>query len=208
MKKLRFYDYFYIFIIGSVFGWMFEGLGSILIDHILLNHSAVVLGPFNAIYGFGACFLTFLLYNRKQAHVLEIFLVSVIGCSLLEYFMSWGMEFVIGFPAWDYSNFFMNINGRICLLYSLMWGVLGVIYIKYIFPILQKFIAKINPKWGDIIMKILIGFLIFDIILTCFAVKRAHDYDKGIEPQNSFEKFLDKTFNRDYLKNMYGNNWE
>ena len=57
-------------------------------------------------------------------------------------------------------------------------------------------------------MKILIIFLIFDIILTAFAVMRAHSFDKGIEPHNSFEKFLDKTFNRDYLKNMYGNNWE
>ena len=208
MKELRFYDYFYIFIIGSVFGWIFEGIGSIVIDHLLLNHSALVLGPINAIYGFGACFLTLMLYKKQKANVLEIFLISVIGCSLLEYFMSWGMELVIGFPAWNYSKFFMNLNGRICLQYSLMWGVLGVVYIKYIFPLLQKFIEKINPKWGNIIMKILIIFLIFDIILTAFAVMRAHSFDKGIEPHNSFEKFLDNTFNRDYLKNMYGNNWE
>ena len=208
MKKLRFYDLFYIFLIASVFGWILEGVGSIVIDHLFLNHSALVLGPINAIYGFGAIFLPLILYKKQKASWGEIFLISFISCSILEYFMSWGMEFVIGFPAWNYSKFFLNINGRICLLYSMLWGFLGIVWIKYLYPFVQKLIAKMNPKVGKVLMYVLIVFLAFDIILTTVSVMRAHAYDKGISPQNAFEKFLDHTFNRDYLKNMYGNNWE
>ncbi len=208
MKKLRFYDLFYIFIIASVFGWCLEGVGSIVIDHLLLNHSALVLGPINAIYGFGAIFLTLILYKRQTSPLWQIFLISFIACSFLEYFMSWGMELVVGFPAWDYSNFFLNINGRICLAYSLIWGLLGILWIKYIYPFVQKLIVKMNPKVGKVLLYILIVFLAFDTLLTTVSVMRAHALDKGIPPQNGFEAFLDKTFNRNYLKNMYGNNWE
>ena len=206
--KLKFYDLFYIFIIASIFGWVLEGVGSIIVDGMLINHSAVVIGPINAIYGVGACALTLLLYSDRDSSILKIFLISFIGCSILEYFMSFGMELVLGFTAWDYSAFFLNINGRICLLYSLLWGLLGVVWIKYIFPFVQKLIGKFNPKKGEILLKVLIVFLIFDILLTCSAVARAHAKDKGIPPQNAYEKFLDRTFNSKYLKNMYNNNWE
>ena len=76
------------------------------------------------------------------------------------------------------------------------------------YPFVQTLIAKMNPKVGKVLMYFLIVFLAFDIILTTVSVMRAHAYDKGVPPQNAFEKFLDHTFNRDYLKNMYGNNWE
>ena len=59
-----------MFLIGSVFGWILEGIGSIVIDHMLLNHSALVIGPFNIIYGVGVCVLTasLLKYKDKNIH--------------------------------------------------------------------------------------------------------------------------------------------
>ena len=51
-------------------------------------------------------------------------------------------------------------------------------------------------------------FLIFDILLTISCVNRAHKSDMKIPPNNSYERFLDKTFNSKYLKNMFNNNWK
>ena len=124
-----------MFLIGSVFGWILEGIGSIVIDHMLINHSALVIGPFNAIYGVGACALTAALLKFKDKNIFLIFIIGFIGGSLIEYIMSWGMELVLGFTAWDYSSFFLNINGRICLVYSCIWGVLSIVWIKYLYPL-------------------------------------------------------------------------
>ena len=206
MKKL--YKLFYIFIITSICGYFVELVWSFVTKGIFINHSAVVIGPFNFAYGICGVVLTLLLYKFKDESYLKIFLLSFIGGSILEYIMSWGMELVLGFTAWDYSNSFLNINGRICLLFSIFWGILGILWIKILYPQIEKMLNKINPKIYKIIIICLTIFLLFDILLTVSSVNRAREADKGIPPSNGYESFLDNTFNNRYLKNMFNNNWK
>ena len=117
------------------------------------------------------------------------------------------MELVLGFTAWDYSSKFLNINGRVCLTYSVFWGILAIFWIKLIYPYLMKFIEKLVYSLGKKIMVGLLVFLAFNILLTFSAVLRARECERGIAPQNGYERFLDKTFNQKYLKNMYNNSW-
>ena len=204
MGKL--YKLLYIFIITSICGYFIEFVWSFITKGIFINHSAVVIGPFNFAYGICGVALTLLLYKFKDESYLKIFLLSFIGGSILEYIMSWGMELVLGFTAWDYSDRFLNLNGRICLLFSIFWGALGILWIKILYPQFDKILNKINPKIYGIIAICLTVFLLFDILLTISAVNRARDADKGILPNNSYERFLDNTFNSRYLKNMFNNN--
>ena len=206
MKKL--YKLLYIFIITSICGYFVELVWSLVTKGILINHSAVVIGPFNFAYGICGVVLTLLLYKFKDESYLKIFLLSFIGGSILEYIMSWGMELVLGFTAWDYSNSFLNINGRICLLFSIFWGILGILWIKILYPQIEKMLNKINPKIYKIVIICITIFLLFDILLTVSSVNRAREADKGIPPSNGYERFLDNTFNSKYLKNMFNNNWK
>ena len=128
MKKL--YKLLYIFIITSICGYFIELIWTLITKGIFINHSAVVIGPFNFAYGICGVALTLLLCRFKDESYVKIFILSFIGGSILEYIMSWGMELVLGFTAWDYSNMFLNINGRICFLYSIFWGALGILWIK------------------------------------------------------------------------------
>lgn len=208
MKELNFYNMFYIFIISSICGWILENSFVFLLSGRLSNPSAVVIGPFDMAYGIGACFITALLIKFKNSSYLKLFLVGFIGGSILEYIMSLGMELVLGFTAWDYSNMFLNINGRICLIFSIFWGILGIVWIKVCYPFMMKIINKININFKKIFAWCLLVFLIFDVLITISAVVRARNFEKGIPAQNSYEKFLDNTFNVEYLKNMYSNNWE
>lgn len=173
----------------------------------MINHSALVLGPFNVAYGFGACLLSVLLVKYKDDNYFKIFWIGFLGGTVLEYIMSWGMELVLGFTAWDYSSKFLNINGRVCLTYSVFWGILAIFWIKLIYPYLMKFIEKLVYSLGKKIMVGLLVFLAFNILLTFSAVLRARECERGIAPRNGYERFLDKTFNQKYLKNMYNNSW-
>lgn len=209
MKKneLTFYDLFYIFIIGCVFGWIVEGIWSLVKKNIIINHSALVLGPFNIVYGVGAVVLTIMLNKLKDASVIKIFFSSFLTGSILEYIMSFLMEYFLGFVAWNYKYKPFNLNGRICLIYSIFWGILGIIWIKQIYPKIKELITKIDKKTGTTFMKILIVFLIFDVMLTLAAINRGKRYEENIPPSNKVELCIDKYFGVDYLNNMFNNRW-
>ena len=201
------YNLFWIFIVGCVVGWFVEGLFSLIKWREFINHSAVVIGPFNMAYGLGALMLTALLYKFRNEKNIKIFLIGFIGGSILEYIMSWGMELVLGFTAWDYSRKPLNLNGRICVRYSLFWGLLGVVWIKYIYPFITKLLEKVDKKMRKRLAIFLSIFLVFDIFLTGVAINRARKKEKGIEAKYKYEEVLDKTFNKEYLKNMYNDSW-
>lgn len=206
-EKISFHNLFYIFLFGCIFGWIIEGIWTLLKKGVLINHSALVIGPFNIIYGIGAVILTIILYRIQNKSSIEIFIISFFTGSILEYFMSYLMELVFGFVAWSYRTKPFNINGRICLIYSLFWGVIGIIWIKLIYPKLQKRISNFNKKESIPLMKIIIIFLLFDIIITFGSIYRGKEYEKGIPPSNKTEEIIDKYFGVDYLNNMFNNRW-
>lgn len=203
----KLYYLFWIFVFGSVVGWFIEGIYTYLKKGVIINHSAVVIGPFNMAYGLAACVLTTFLIKHKKSNSLKIFAIGFIGGTLLEYIMSIGMELILGFTAWDYSKKPLNINGRVCLLYSIFWGILAIFWIKSIYPYVIKIIKKIDYNIGKKIAVGLAIFLLFDMAFTYSAVERAKRNEKGIPPENRYEEILDKTFNKKYLKNMFNNNW-
>ena len=201
------YNLFWIFIVGCVVGWFVEGVFSLIKWREFINHSAVVIGPFNMAYGLGALMLTALLYKFRDEKNIKIFLIGFIGGSILEYIMSWGMELVLGFTAWDYSRKPLNLNGRICVRYSFFWGLLGVVWIKYIYQFIAKLLEKMDKNLGKRLAIFLSIFLVFDIFLTGVAINRERNKEKGIEAKYKYEEVLDKTFNKEYLKNMYNDSW-
>ena len=206
-KKGKSYYYFWIFIIGSIIGWLFEGTYSLVKYGKLINHSSLVIGPFNTIYGMGSLVFTIILQKINKKNFIQSFLVGFISGSIIEYVISFLMEWALGYTAWNYSKKFMNINGRICLEMSIIWGILGVLWTAVLYPWLKKILVKLdNVKWRRI-TKYVIVFLLLDCILTICSFTRAIDKDKNIAPANSFEVFLDKTFNKKYLKNMSNDKW-
>ena len=205
MNKINVVKLFYIFIIGSLVGWVVEGLYTLIVFHELVNHSAVVIGPFDMAYGICFVLLTLLFYKLPNISFVKAFLLSFLGGTILEYIMSLGMEIFLGFTAWDYSTYPLNINGRVCLIYSVFWGILGIAWVKLVFPFIMKLLNKFNYKIANKVAIILFVFLVFDVMLTIQARERAKAKMRGIEPKNKYEEFLDNTFNMDYLKNMYNN---
>lgn len=202
-SKLTFYELFWIFLIGSFFGWLVEGIYDLVVISEFRNHSSFIYGPIGGAYGIGAVLITICLYRLSKTNIFKVFLVSFLLGSIGEYIMSWGMELVLGFSAWDYSGYILNINGRICLLFSIFWGFLGIAWVKLIYPFLHYMIDLIPYKIGKIAMICLIILLCFDIIISFFAVTRQKNRKKGIEADNKIEEWLDKQYSDSYLEKVY-----
>ena len=105
-KKMSFYDMFYIFIFGCLFGYVVEVIWSFLRHHIFINHTALVIGPFDIVYGISAVVLSLVLYKYRNDHFIKVFFMSFVVGMVLEYIFSFAMEKISGFVAWDYSKYF------------------------------------------------------------------------------------------------------
>lgn len=100
------------------------------------------------LYGVGAASLSIILYRFRNRGKWLSFLGGFVVGSVVEYVCSWLQEVLFGSRSWDYSRVPFNINGRICLLYSLFWGALGIFWIKDIYPFMAKWILKLPNRAG------------------------------------------------------------
>ena len=96
---------------------------------------------------------------------------GVIESSIVEYVISWLGEIVFHIKWWDYSNMPFDINGRICLLFTIFWGILALVLMRLINPYIEKFIDKIPKKLFSVLT---IGgtiLLILDLLITAFGLQ-------------------------------------
>lgn len=104
----------------------------------------------------------------------RLFLGGVVVGAIVEYTLSLIGEVFLNVKWWDYSDKFLNINGRICLLYSIFWGLLSVYLIKVFHPKVDKAINYLKTKINTKVLKIAIAgtmiFIIVDCIVSAIAV--------------------------------------
>lgn len=81
-------------------------------------------GPWLPVYGFGGLIIYYVSSKVSNSFFL-LFIINFILCGFIEYFISFLEEKIWNNRWWDYSNKFLNINGRICLLSLTFFGVMG-----------------------------------------------------------------------------------
>ena len=112
---------------------------------------------------------------------------------------------IFGSCSWDYSSMPFNLNGRICLLYSIFWGALGVLWIKTIYPWIAKGILHIPNRIGKILTWLLFAFILFDAVMTVGAVFRWSQRIDGIAATNGLQLFFDVHFPDVRMERIFAN---
>lgn len=202
---LNFYKLFWVFFIGSFVGVIVEILFCLVTEGHFECRQGVVYGPFNPVYGFGAVVITIVLYILRRQRDLVIFIGgSVIG-GAFEWLCSYFQEMFMGTVSWDYSDIPFNIGGRTCLLYSLFWGILAIVWLKFIYPLMSALIERIPNKIGRLVTWVLVLFMAFDMFISSAAVVRMGERQKDIAPKTSFDRFLDNNLDDEFLTQIYPN---
>ena len=153
--------YILLFFLMSFAGWLWEVCLHLITEHILINRG-VYQGPYLPIYGVGGLLLWFLL-QKLHRRPLWTFLLSMVICSVLEYATSVLLEWKWGVRWWDYTGHFMNINGRICLLGAVCFGLGGMLLNCYLLPCYMKLYHKIAPKWRWTLCGVCLAVFVLDI---------------------------------------------
>lgn len=204
-QGMTFYKLFWVFFIGCFAGVVLETIYCLIQRGHYESRVGLIYGPFNLVYGIGALCLSGALYQfRNRGRVFSFVGGFVVG-SVVEYACSWFQEVCFGSTSWDYSNMPYNLNGRICLLYSIFWGILGIFWIKDIYPRMAKWILKIPNKIGKPLTWVLLVFMVFNSVMTLFTSLRWTARREGIEPRNAFEAYLDEHYPDERMQKIFAN---
>lgn len=216
MKKNIIWKFLIYFIIYSIVGFFLETIYGIFTKGILESRQSFLYGPFCIIYGIAAIALIITLSKYKNNNKKLFLYGAIVGC-LVEYFGSYIGEIIFHVKWWDYSNDFLNIHGRTCLYYAVLWGFLSIILIRYINPILDKAIDIAINRISNLLLKstiIIITLLMaFDGLITCYAldtflVRVANEYNiniNGVNKEEIANVYFSDTFSNEKMMMTYPN---
>lgn len=183
---MPFREVFLLFIIFSFVGWCSEVFYvGVFFEHKFINRGFLH-GPLCPIYGFGGCSILLLPPVILKSWV-PLFFTSMILCTLVEYFISWILEKMFHTLWWDYSHYRFNLNGRICLLNSVLFGVMGLVSVHFVIPYILQFI-ELFPSFV-----ITVSSDVIAVVLTmdaAFTIKRLVDFNITMAKIKTFGETL------------------
>lgn len=156
--------YFFYFAVYSFLGWICEITYCAIVDKKYVNRGFLK-GPVCPIYGVGALIVIIALTPLSE-NIILLFLCGMIFTSILEYFTGFLLEVIFNLKWWDYSDYKFNIKGRVCLLNSVLFGILSVITVKFINPVITKMIESIPNSIDIFVLAILAISFFMDTIIT------------------------------------------
>ena len=163
--ELPFWSAFLIFILFSFIGWISEVIYvGVTSAHKFVNRGFLH-GPLCPVYGFGGVVIL-MLPPSLYATWIPLFFASMILCTIVEYFVSWLMEKLFHTRWWDYSHYKIQLNGRICLLNSILFGFLGVVVIHFVYPLMIDLLNSLGQKVINVSGVIILTVLSVDIFFT------------------------------------------
>ena len=173
--------FFVFFVVYSFMGWVYESL-FVTIHTGKWENRGFLYGPICPIYGVGACAITtimdLLAMNGISYRWWHVFLIAFLGSIVLEYVTSWVLEKVFHAYWWDYSYMPFNINGRVCLPYSIGFGFGGLIVIYAIAPFTnEKLLGWISPIQFEFFGLVCMAVVAGDVTLTICALS---DFERNV----------------------------
>lgn len=154
-----------IFLGMSVFGWLWE-VGMHLVSYGEFVNRGALHGPWLPIYGTGSVLILTVLNRFRRNPALE-FCTTVVLCGFLEYMTSLVMEIATGGTKWwDYSGYFLNLNGRICAEGLLVFGIGGLAIVYAIAPMIDDLVKRISEKKVMTVCTILMVIFFADVVYS------------------------------------------
>lgn len=153
------------FIIYSGIGWIYETTYCYLTTGNVYNRGFLY-GPLIPIYGLSILSMILLFEDRCKS-LWSLFLSCALVATVLEYVTSYWMEAVFNKRWWNYSKMMFNIEGRICLGASILFGICGVLFVRFIHPTIVHYLKR---NFSDTKIKYATRFVFvlftFDVLLS------------------------------------------
>lgn len=159
-----------LFFIYAFLGWCMEVAFAACKSGRFVNRGFLN-GPVCPIYGFGMVGVAVLLSPLKD-NLLWMYLGSAVITTVIEYITGWMLERIFHAKWWDYSDMPLNIGGYVCLLFSLIWGALCVVIVRYVHPAIAGLVEHL-PNWLTIALDgLFVSAIAVDLAATLATIRK------------------------------------
>ena len=166
-----------IFFVYSVLGWVWESCYVSVKSKRWVNRGFLH-GPWLPIYGSGAVVVLLVTLPARGRPAL-IFLLGMIGATVLEYVTGESMEKLFHMRYWDYSDKPLNVNGHICLGVSIGWGVFSLVLLYVLHPPVEDLVLWLPVPVAQVLALCLTAAFAVD---TTWSVQKALDTKHLLAP--------------------------
>lgn len=168
------YDFchlFFMFFCYSILGYIVETIFCSLIDKKIVFNRGFLIGPYLPIYGVASVLMTLLL-TRYQSDAFTVFIMAAFICTTVEYLTSYVLEKMFKTRWWDYTNQSFNVNGRVCLKNSVLFGVGGVAIVYFLNDYFEKLVGLFsrNVFIGTNIVLMILFFT--DVVISYLTISK------------------------------------
>ncbi len=177
-------------------------------DKLLEEHGVIFAGGINIdklVWVLGAVILTLALSRVKRQNNISIFISGFFFGGVFEYLCSVFTEVFFGMKFWDYSYMPFNIDGRTNLLFMFFWGIVALVWFRFIYPPLSKTIEKIPPITGTVLAFIITAFFVCNGIVTSMVMIRTTGRKEQPVARNVIEQFIDDEYPNDVVRKLWPN---
>ena len=153
-----------LFFVFSAAGWGWEVMYHLVEDHMFVNRGFLQ-GPWLPIYGTGGVLILIVLKKYFDRPILLFFMIMGV-CGVVEYTIGWMLKAVFHEKWWDYSEYVFQIQGRVCLIGLLIFGLGGLVFVYGIAPWMDRKINHMKCHTQKLLCGILIVLFAVDIVYS------------------------------------------
>ena len=204
-KQVNYRSVFFLFFFGSFAGFLMEGIWAIIRRGQWENHSSLIWGPFCMVYGLGAVLMYLASFPLSRKPLLVEFVGYALLGTVAEYVSSLIQEYCVGSVSWNYSQYILNIGGRVCLFMSLLWGAIGLAFGHLLFPKLKEILTACTGGRSKYFSIVLTIFMLANVLATSAAVLRWRERIHEDLPNNPVEAAIDEAYDNETMESIFGN---
>ena len=168
--NLNFYTLCVIYLVYSFLGWVGETVVATAKGRRFTNRG-VASGPFCFVYGTAGVLITIGL-NDQRTSLAALFFGSMIYATVVEWLTAKLLERIHHRRWWDYSDKKFNLDGYVCLQYSLLWGLLGMAAVRWGNDLLFRLCAHLPPLLFHAVVWVGVALAVLDQISAMVVVSR------------------------------------
>ena len=204
LRSLDFGKCVFAYVLGGVVGTLWETVLNFCKGNGFVYCNGSIFTPINFVYGFGALIIWIFLANSNRKPYIT-YIYGAIGGGIVEYLLNFLEEKILGARSWDYSNEFLNINGRTTIPFMLFWGLLCLAVVYGVYNPLAKIYDKCPKKVMTTIAIVLLAIVVTDLTITVTALARYSARQQGVAAKTELGLFFDRVFSDDYMKLHFPN---
>ena len=164
--------YFWLFILYSFGGYLLEKAFAAATAAPLQVRKCLLLLPLCPVYGLGMLAVLVLPPGLRDSPW-KLGFFGALTVTAVEFAVHWLYDKLLGVRFWDYSPFKTGVAGRVCLPFSVIWGVLVVLTVQFVHPWALLLALAVPP----VLTYALLLLLTADAFLSALVLRRGSDVE-------------------------------